>query len=85
MLAAGSPHDNCPPWELDPLLAEGSAGMWHVEPEAEGMATGLLWHVSLQEQSVPHHWLGSRLHSRPSNPGLDQMAMKPPLGTECIW
>ena len=85
MLAASSPHNTRPPWELDPLLAEGSTRMRHVEPEAEGAAAGLLWHVSLQEQSVPYHWLGSRLHSGPSNPGSDQMAVKPPPGTECIW
>lgn len=53
MLAASSPRDTRPPWELDALLAEGSAGMWLLEPEAEEAAAGLLWLVCLQEQSVP--------------------------------
>lgn len=42
MLAASSPRDTRPPWELDALLAEGSAGMWLLEPEAEEAAAGLL-------------------------------------------
>lgn len=88
MLAASSPRGTRPPWELGPLLAESSAGMWLVEPEAEEAAAGLLWLVCLQEQSVPSSlaWLtaGSLLYSWPSNPGLNQRAVEPPPGTECI-
>lgn len=58
MLATGSPRDTCPSWELDPLLAEDSAGAWCVELAAKKVAAWLLWPVCLQKQRV-HHWLGS--------------------------
>lgn len=50
-LADSSVRDTFPSWQLGPLLAEHSVGMWPVEPVTEKAAAWPLWPVFAEAES----------------------------------